>query len=234
MLDAWDAVAQIRAEQIETGVDITFCDVFVPYYLKLLKEIAPSNLLEVGCGTGHLLKEMHLLGIPMHAIEPSSGMYTIACNLLKNYDVNIQKCKAEEFDPPHYFELVISHLCAQNVCKIENWLAAIFNFIEEKGMFCFSIPHPCFYNDYKKIFPKEQYFYVNNIDTVFDLKISNDDRLINGVVYRHRPLSDYIKLVLRAGFKIVDMDEIFPPNNVQSKYNHPWQNPYYLVFHLQK
>ncbi|OBQ56763.1 class I SAM-dependent methyltransferase [Halodesulfovibrio spirochaetisodalis] len=234
MTNAWDKAAAIRKEQIESGLDITFCDIFIPYYLKLIKREAPTTFLEVGCGTGHLLKEIVSESIDCKAVEPSPKMYEIAKEHLKDQTVNISCCKIEDFNSLEQYDLILSHLCAQAVTDLGGWLNSISQLLAPQGTFVFAIPHPCFYNDYKKLIPSSKYSYMHEIDATISLSITLDSKnTIDGVPYKHRPLNCYINILRKNGFCLIGLDEIYPSPEVQAKYGATWDYPRYLVFHAR-
>ena len=53
MPNRWSKSARIRKMQIEAGLDLTFCNVFLPFYLENIASCPNATLLEVGAGTGH-------------------------------------------------------------------------------------------------------------------------------------------------------------------------------------
>jgi 16S rRNA A1518/A1519 N6-dimethyltransferase RsmA/KsgA/DIM1 with predicted DNA glycosylase/AP lyase activity len=88
----WCNSAKIRREQIESGIDLTFNEVFKPLIVSRIQCLSPSNILEVGAGTGHISIELFKLGFSVTAIEPSLGMYEVAQDVLSFTDVRLVNC----------------------------------------------------------------------------------------------------------------------------------------------
>ena len=227
--------AKIRRAQIEGGKDLTFSHVFLPYYKSLLAEVGPKRVLEVGCGTGHLAKTLAEMTSELVAIEPSAGMYEVAKQILQETLVNLQNVTLEQFTTERTFELTLAHLCAQIIPDLDSFCAHCARNISPQGLLVFSIPHPCFWNEYRVYFPKDSFQYVDERFTTTSLKISNDPCTpIENVPYYHRPIGRYLSAIARAGLCLERLDEIFPDKNTQALYPGPWANPRYCVFRARK
>ena len=96
MLDSWSKVAKIRSRQISSGIDLTFDKVFVPYFLKIVREIKPTNILEIGAGTGHLALILSDETSQLVALEPAAGMHNIASHTLAESKVNFVLKRIED------------------------------------------------------------------------------------------------------------------------------------------
>lgn len=232
MSDIWDKSAEIRKKQIETDTDITFCKIFIPYFEQVAFNLNPKSIIEVGCGTGHLAKKLAKNGREIIAVEPSESMFKIACETLKGTSVKIHKCLIENYPSPREFDLILSHMCVQTVSDLNGFFSSISDLLSKDSIFIFSIPHPCFYNNYKGFFSKEEYQYIMPQSKIISFSITKDkDQLIKGIPYNHRPIEQYIKALKTSGMCLTDLDEIHPSNSIQSLYGELWKEPRYLVFY---
>ncbi len=230
----WCKHALLRKEQIESGKDLTFNEVFRPLYIKRISELAPSNILEVGAGTGHLSRDLAKLGFNITAIEPSLGMFKVAESVVKGEGINLINCTSCDLLPTSIFDLSFSHLVAHVVDDIDNFFISIASHLIQGGNFLFSLPHPCFYNDYKNFFGPE-YNYMKSLVKEVSFFITNDTKNpIERVPYHHRPLQDYINSLVFSGFSITRFEEVYPPKEIQNKYGHPWKTPRYCMFVCKK
>jgi len=230
MLKKWSEIAEIRYSQIESGLDITFNKVFLPMYIDLVKEIKPNTILEVGAGTGHIAKELVRYVDSITAIEPAEGMFGIAQNVLLNSSVKLLNLDVFEMGQNSSFDLVISHLVAHVVENLNLFLSTIKRLLKPGGKVIFSIPHPCFYNDYKQIFD-DNYVYMMPMYKNISFTITKDIRnVINDVPYYHRPISTYINEIIKTGFTIDYFDEVYPNSKIQALYGDPWSTPRYCLF----
>lgn len=230
----WCNSAKIRREQIESGVDLTFNEVFKPLMVNRVSNLSPKKILEVGAGTGHLSKELSSLGFSVTAIEPSLGMYHVAQEVLEKTSVKLINCTSFELDNQSLYDASFSHLVAHVVDDLISFFESVGKQLETGGHFIFSIPHPCFYNEYKKFFG-EEYNYMIPMTKNVSFTITNDsNNLISGVPYHHRPLSEYINSLVKSGFAIDGFDETYPDDEIQKKYGAKWETPRYCVFTCKK
>jgi SAM-dependent methyltransferase len=230
MTHHWDDIAAVRRQQIEDGRDLTFSRVFVPYYWQLISTLAPSSILEIGGGTGHLARSLSAIAKRYAMLEPSQGMYGVAREVLADGQVEIHNCTVETFPACGQFDLVLSHMCVQAVGELRGFLKALAKQIYSSGVFLLSLPHPVFYNDYKRFFPQDKFRYTNEQSQRVSFSITLDpDQVIEDVPYHHRPVSKYVSCLADAGLCLTYFEEIFPGRDIQELYGHPWENPRYLV-----
>jgi 2-polyprenyl-3-methyl-5-hydroxy-6-metoxy-1,4-benzoquinol methylase len=191
-------------------------------------------VLEVGAGTGHLSKALAENRINITAIEPSVGMFVIAKEVLDGIDVELVNCSLESLPANGGYGVVLSHLVVHVVPDMPKFFSDVAKHIEQSGHFIFTIPHPCFYNDYKKIFGTE-YRYMQQASKEISFTISKDpSNVISGVPYHHRPLSQYMKAILRSGFAITEFEETWPDQEIQMMYGQEWNTPRYCMFVCKK
>ncbi len=229
MLHEWCNAAQLRRDQIESGIDITFVDVFRPLFVEWVQSINPNTVLEVGAGTGHLSKSLSDQSFSITAVEPSPGMYEVARHVLSDTGVELWNCSSFEFQADASFDMAIAHLVAHTVHELEGFLKSIQETLEKEGRLIFSIPHPCFYNAYKKLFGND-YRYMTPMRKRVSFTVTNDpDNEISDVPYYHRPLSVYIQGIRDAGFVLDGFHEVYPDEEIQRKYGSPWETPRYCA-----
>ena len=234
MPSRWCEVSKLRREQIESGLDITFNEVFKPIFLEKIITISPKNIIEIGAGTGHLSKELSKLLYKVTAIEPSHGMFQIAEDVLIDSGVKLLHCTSFALEVSEKYDLAFSHLVAHVVDDLVEFFSSISLHLDSDSYFIFSIPHPCFYNDYKKLFGVE-YNYMKPTKKNISFKITKDQKNeISGVPYYHRPLSNYINSLVATGFKIESFDEIYPNEEIQMLYGAIWDYPRYCLFSCRK
>lgn len=230
----WCDFADLRRQQIEARIDITFVDVFQPMFRSWITELSPKRVIEIGAGTGHLSKALTGGPFTITAIEPSPGMHAIATNVLSGENVELIHCSSFELPTLPKFDLAFSHLVAHVVDDLNAFLVSVAAHLEQLGHFLFSIPHPCFYNSYKRFFGNE-YNYMSELSKMVSFTITKDpNNIISGVPYHHRPISAYINSIVEAGFVVNGFHEIFPPHEIQVKYGKPWEVPRYCVYICKK
>lgn len=234
MPNRWCNSAKIRLEQIESGADLTFNEVFKPLLISRIQALAPINVIEVGAGTGHMSKELFKLGFSVTAIEPSLGMYEVAQDVLSSTGVSLVNCTSFELGKDKVYDVALSHLVAHVVDDLSGFFESVGRHLNKNGHFIFSIPHPCFYNEHKGFFGDE-YNYMVPIKKNVSFTIAKDPKnIISGVPYHHRPLSEYFNCLVKSGFAIDGFDETYPDDNIQEKYGAKWKTPRYCVFTCKK
>lgn len=230
MSNHWNHYAEIRKNQIETGLDITFTEVFKPIYINIVNDLKPKNILEIGGGTGHLALALSKVNSEISVIEPSSGMHNVAIKTLAKSKVILSNASLEEFAPVEGYDLIISHMVVHTVKNLELFYNNVIEHLNPNSTFVFSIPHPCFFNNYKKILD-QNYSYMNAKYQEISFSISKDpDNLITNVPYYHRPLSHYINTLSQNSLSLKFLNEIFPSEEIQMLYGALWEEPRYCIF----
>jgi SAM-dependent methyltransferase len=230
MQNKWSEYANLRRIQIETGKDITFNKVFIPMFNKYINFIKPDSALEVGSGTGHMSKELISTGIKITAIEPSIGMYKVAEKVLQETNVVLKNIEIDKLPVDYKYDLVFSHLVVQCVKSFEQFLKSISKHLKHGGCFLFTIPHPCFFNEYKKVHDlNHNYMLPLGVEISFNISLDTENT-ISGVPYNHRPLSYYLNSIINAGFLIEEFIEVYPEYDIQKLYGTAWEKPRYCLF----
>ena len=230
----WCDSAELRRTQIESGLDLTFNEVFKPAFIKRILSLKPAQLLEIGAGTGHLSWELSNIGCKVTAIEPSKGMYVVAADVLSSSNVKLINCTSFELEKSEAFDVAFSHLVAHVVDDLFEFFTSIATHLDVGGHFIFSLPHPCFYNDYKKFFGSEYNYMELKMKNIFFNITKDKANTISDVPYHHRPLSNYINTLVRTGFAIDGFDEIYPSDEIQEMYGSRWESPRYCIFTCKK
>ncbi|MDI9844510.1 class I SAM-dependent methyltransferase [Legionella pneumophila] len=226
----WCDSAKLRKKQIESGIDITFNEVFKPQFIKIVQDFMPQNILEIGGGTGHLSLALSKITPKILMLEPSSGMNEVAAHVLSNSKVALMKIKLEELELGEKYDLIISHMVLHTVADINNFFYHVKKHLNPDSTFIFSIPHPCFYNQYKKIF-SDNYNYMTEDFQNISFSITKDpENLITNVPYNHRPLSTYINTLIKNKLSLKEIKEIYPSKEIQMLYGGLWSEPRYCLF----
>jgi len=229
--ELWNSVAETRSNQISTGKDITFTRFFVPLYNSILEEFKPSNLCEVGCGTGHLLYSLSPLCTSLVGFDEAKGMIEIAKSVTKKAkNISIHECSLSKATQFGNFDFVISHLCAQAIENLQLFFNNIKNLMKPKGKCLITIPHPCFWNTYQGYIPDDAYHYMQETHAIAQLSIRGE--YTGDIPYFHRPLSIYFSKFLDAGLQLESFKELYPSKITESLYEQEWLYPRFLMFRL--
>ena len=141
------------------------------------------------------------------------------------------------------FDLIISSLAIHYVADLEKALKDIYNLLNTNGYFIFSQEHPigtgtilsaeCSGKDNIKIGDKN-YFLVSDYNI-------NGKRIVDwnncNVVKYHRNFSYIINTIIKCNFKIVEILEPIPNEeilNIKPKYKNQFDKPYFLFIKVVK
>ncbi|MCO7249505.1 methyltransferase domain-containing protein [Pseudoalteromonas sp. Ps84H-4] len=226
----WKYAAEIRKNQIESGLDTTYHKIFLPKWLSIIDRLKATNALEIGAGTGHLTKEISSKVVTLDAIEPSLSMYKIASQVLIGSKVKIFNESSFTFKTKSMYDLIYSHMCSHCIKEFPSHIDKVISFLRAGGSFIFSIPHPCFYHLYKNHF-KDNFEYLKERENDIEFTISSDpNNIIDRVTFYHRPLEYYINTLTERGLRIAHIDEV-TPNNMNIEQH--WEFPRYMIIEVK-
>jgi len=162
-------------------------------------------------------------------------MYAVAQKVLRRKRVRLLKCSIQDYKSDTCFDMLISHMCAQAVEDLDLFLKAVVSHMHKTSVFVFAIPHPCFYNSYKSLFPPDEYDYMRDIRKMISFTITRDPgSAISGIPYNHRPLSTYFSHLRDHCLCVRGFDEIIPEPGIQALYGSSWEVPRYCAFQAQR
>lgn len=231
----WGKLAKVRSRQIESGEDISYHRVFLPFWLKIINRYSPKNVLEIGAGTGHLAKSICHMTDRYLAIEPDGGMYETASQTLSGCSVDLQERSVFSLNQhKEKYDLVIAHMVLHAINDYERFLHITLQLLKNKCACVFTIPHPCFSERNMQI-PGFDYKCSSNVKLEFKLAQATANHEVCEVPYYHRPIGAYISSVIRSGGYLHEFVEMGAPLDVQQLNPELWQNPRYaamVIHHL--
>ncbi len=233
-IDIWEAASKIRLEQIESGLDVSFSELFLPVFVDYVMNKSLWRLIDVGTGTGHLAKAVSKHVDCVVAIEPSPGMHSVAKDVLAKTPVELINISSFDYKPKEKFDLVISHMCSQTTPDINKFIESLSILASTNGEIIISVPHPCFYEYFKEYFGGS-FSYIEELSSSVTLDISLDkERVMPNIPFHHRSLACYMKAFKVAGLVVTDIVEPWPSKEVNDMYLKPWKYPKYCFFMLKK
>lgn len=233
MDDAWDKLAPFRHYQTVEQTDFTFSEVLLPSLFDVLKRQANHGtftVLDVGCGTGFL---MRVLANQVHrivGIDPSAISIKMAKETLcEKSNATVEQKTIQEYAINHenQFDFAIAHMSLQALQHLDTALESVSVCLKDQGGFLFTIPHPCFWALIKDEIAQQGYSYHVSSSHMYSFPVS-DDRVIQ-VPYFHRPLETYSSALSSAGFVIEQMIEPYPTVELMRRYRREWTYPGFLM-----
>jgi len=214
----------------------------MPYMLDLIGDIRGLRILDLGCGEGGYARELTRRG--GHVVAVDCAEFSIQYAMKKAID--------EKVDVTHYvrnsndlygiednsFDLILCSMMLMDCEDLDGTLKEVNRVLKSNGNLYASVLHPCFTG--KNIGRQDKGMNRKVIvEDYFSPKVYSQ-ALPGGrkkVVWRHRTFEDYIKLFVKNGLNIVDLNE-GRPNDEQAMVSIPiaWLNkiPLFLFWTLMK
>ncbi len=172
-----------------------------PVLLELVGNVANRTILDAGCGTGYLCRLFAKQGAQVTGIEPASAFFAYATERERATPFGIRYLQ-EDLSTFTLFQAAFDIVVASMVfMDIPDYRSAMHNCIialKPGGLFVFSLLHPCFDEmdkpDFEKGYKKG---YIRIDEYLHEFVIHQKFGY-----YIHRPLSDYINLVIDEGCAI--------------------------------
>ena len=252
----WDELAPVRRDQIQSGKDLSFTHVLVPCIKELAETADWSAVLDVGCGTGALAKEVYnRIGKYLVGVDISSVSIDVARSQLEAYElirrvehppirgengtlngtapvaslVN-ESIQTYGSDSGRHgsFTLALANMTLMDVLDLDGAIESVAKLLKPGGMFVFTITHPCFWPKYKEYESADWFEYMEEIVIEAPFEISLGERACPAT-HVHRPLSTYLRTLRQSGFVIEAVEEPTPPSEVEGKYPGDWTFPHFLA-----
>ena len=233
----WNQIAALRHRQIGSGLDLSFSCVLLPLIRELLGSCRLENVLDLGCGTGELTKEIASLSRQVTGVDPSSESVAIARKTCANsLNVSFYVGTAEEFAYSRSdcrFTTAISNMTLMDCMNLDSVVSTAASLLDVNGSFIATITHPWFWPQYWGYADAPWFNYQN--ETILETTFRISEEATNCVTtHVHRPLSHYLKSFSQAGFRVDRILEPFPCEEVHNLYPERWKFPRFLVFLASK
>ena len=229
----WDRIAHIRHKQISGGSDISFNYVLKPTILGLLKGCDLSKVIDLGCGTGELTRDLSLISSDITGVDSSSLSTAIAEETCANSpNISLFSGSVEAFARRAYgsrFKTAVANMTLMTCLDLDSFVESVAEVVADQGYFIATITHPCYWPTYWGYADAEWFDYRKEIviEAPFRISAEATDYVTTHV---HRPLSAYAEVLERAGFLIERILEPYPDKDVQSMYPAQWSFPRFLAF----
>jgi hypothetical protein len=103
--------------------------------------------------------------------------------------------------------------------------------LKRRGIFAFSVAHPCFWNLYRKDEPFGSFDYWSAHAVTAPFRITLDRKPLPKVTtYFHRPLSEYVAVIRKCGFELTSIVEPAPPSSAPPSYRERYTFPRFIIF----
>jgi len=195
----------------------------MPWTLELLEDISGLKILDLGCGEGGYARKLAESGADVTAVDCSEMAIDYAISAAEKEKLDITHLVRNSNDlygiAEHSFDIVLCAMMMMDVEDLNGTLKEISRVLKVQVKVFISILHPCFKppvehhwikeNDMAQVVVKN-YF----TPTEWEGKIAGIEQ---SLIYRHKTLSDYVKIFAQNGFYISDMNEPIPTEEQTAK-----------------
>ncbi len=208
---------------------------------KMLPHFTGKKVLDVGCGFGwHCRYAAEKGAKEVLGIDISENMLGKAKELTWHPQVVYKQMAMEDMDfSEKSFDVVLSSLAFHYAFNFETLCEKVFSFLDENGIFVFSVEHPIFtaqgkqdwiYNQQGEplYWPVDDYFNEGKREAVF---------LKEKIVKYHKTITTYINGLLNAGFTLKKLVEPMPPKEMietNKQMIHELRRPMMLLIKAEK
>lgn len=204
-------------------------------------DVAGRDVLDAGCGTGYLTRQLAARGARAIGVDFSPAMIEIARTKSPDLDFRVDACAELATIADASVDLVVANYVLMDAADLDGALTAFHRVLRAGGAAVVVFSHPCFPGgrardagrgvDYRWEFP---YFEQRRcVDPPWA-------HFTSEFIWFHRPLSDYWKAFRRAGFDVADFEEPRPSDATahlaqsgRSLEKKRWR-PYSVAFRLVK
>lgn len=194
------------------------------YILKnMLPDFIDKDVLDLGCGFGlHCRYAIENEAKSVIGIDLSEKMLEKAREINNMEGIEYVRKALEDVEyPAEKFEVILSSLTFHYIESFDLITEKIYKWLKPKGHFVFSVEHPVFTaegtqdwaygTDGEKLhWPVDRYFIEGKRNTTF---------LGENVVKYHRTLTSYLNTLLKQGFKIKEVIEAEPSEEMLKEFS---------------
>ena len=224
----WDENADVWTELVRAGYDHYRDGLNTPAFLAMLPEVDGLAGLDVGCGEGHNTRLLAGCGARMTGVDISANFVRHARKAEREHPLDIRYEVASAVTLPFdgaSFDFVTAFMSLMDIPETQRVLAEVFRVLRPGGFLQFSIEHPCFTTPHRKTlrdgtgraYAREVGEYFRRLDGQVDEWIFSStppdvrsSRSHFRVPRFTRPLSEWLNLLLDAGFVLERFEEPRP------------------------
>lgn len=214
-----------------------------PVLWKFAGDVKGLLVLDAGCGTGYLSKKLYDQGAKVVGIDISDRMIEIAKTTNPKIDFRVDSCSTLLSISDQEFDMLISNYVLMDTPDLWSTMTAFSRVLKPNGVAILIFSHPCFPQGQADVSEDgKEICYVWNFPYFEENKFIDPPwaHFKSEFQWFHRPLSDYWKAFMNAGFAVVDFEEprVSEENYhlapSEKKLRNAKTRPYSIAFKLQK
>ena len=219
----------------------------MPRMLEMLGDVAGRRILDLGCGEGGYSRQLKRRGADMIGIDGSETLVRIARERaeVENLDMQFICANANALDTiaDSSCDIVVAAMSLMDVEDYPGAVREIRRVLCNGGTLVMSITHPCFTGrvaEWERDPDDRHHLLYFKVDRYFDRQaweetISRESSA--RMLRRHRPLQDYVQVLLREEFLLRDFCEAEPTEDELRKsdrFRKLARVPYFLFMRWEK
>ncbi|PAM93205.1 SAM-dependent methyltransferase [Flavobacterium sp. IR1] len=181
---------------------------------KMLPEFVGKKVLDLGCGYGwHCRYAIENGAQSAIGIDISEKMLQKAREINQLDNIKYEQSALEDVAfNDETFDVVISSLTFHYIQAYDALIRNVYNWLKPNGRFVFSVEHPVFTAEGSQdwVYDREGNKLYWAVDHYFVEGQRNTSFLGERVVKYHRTLSTYLNELIKQGFKIIEVNEPLP------------------------
>jgi ubiquinone/menaquinone biosynthesis C-methylase UbiE len=241
--DFWNRVADDWQIQIGATGDSNRVLNSDPVLWAFAGQVGGLKVLDAGCGTGYLSKQLSDHGAIVTGIDISERMIGIARNQYPDIDFRVDSCSHLRTVGDSEFDIVIANYVLMDTPDLEGTMHTFNRVLQFRGTAVLVFSHPCFPQGRATVSADGEETNYRWTFPYFERRRCVDSpwgHFTSDFTWFHRPLSEYWKAFKMAGFVVLDFEE----PRIKKERHHLVENPrklaasksrpYSVAFKLQK
>ena len=160
-------------------------EVVRPKVTELLSPNPADYILDIACGNGNYSSYLAQRGASVVAFDYSKKMIELAKRRQSQYAKQIEFCVADATDRKSILELkrnraftkAVSNMAIMDITDIEPLLMAVYELLQESGIFVFATQHPCFVTLTEKYMTPHSYYDIHLQEEHYQALINAHDQI---------------------------------------------------------
>jgi ubiquinone/menaquinone biosynthesis C-methylase UbiE len=221
VINSWNEAAEEFASFYSEGEEFYHKHFINPSVIDLLGEVDGKTILDLACGEGHFARNLVELtkgNIKILGVDASENMIRIAREKSLKFKDRLSFQLSDACDLAqiqlHSFDIAVCNMALMDIKDYTQAIREVSRVLKAKGVFIFSILHPCFMT------PRSDWVKDEN-DNIIGWKVDDyhlnltwkwtiKSRMKMETYHFHRTLEDYFSALRACGFVVTDIREPKP------------------------
>lgn len=232
----WDQIAARRDKDIGEGRDITYTHLLAPSIFNMRDTWDGLDVIDVGCGSGHLAAKLGERGASVLGIDISKASIDLAAEKATER-VTFSWTSIEDYSAQHQpgrFDVAVANMTLQTTPHLADCVNSITEQLRPDGELIATVPHPWFWPAYWHYEKASWFHYAVEMPIEATFRTSLVPNGVGLTTHFHRPLSQYMSVFIGSGLSLVRFNELIPDETLKQLYPIDWPYPRFLSVKLRR